>query len=303
MNSPAVRNRILIIDDETSTHLFLTDLLSPDYDIYAAKDGQSGVRKAKELLPCLILLDIIMPGMSGFEVMAALKGAAETRDIPIVFITGLSDTEDEIKGLASDAADYIFKPFSAGIVKLRVRNLIKIVNQIRTINLLSTTDQLTGIPNRRGFDTQMLREWGRTMREGLPLSILMIDVDNFKKYNDTYGHPQGDEVLRAVAKTLTGTLARSIDYAARYGGEEFAVILPNTGLQGAMKIAEQIRANVEGLIIPLVSGEPTGVTVSIGAHTMVPSQTTLPDELIAIADKALYTAKESGRNRVCAGDM
>ena len=295
----SVKNSILVVDDETANHIFLTKLLRPEYILYVAKDGKSGLQQAREILPDLILLDIIMPDISGYEVLATLKNENKTRDIPVIFITGLNSSEDEIKGLASNAADYINKPFNPEIVKLRVRNQIKIVNQIHTINRLSSTDQLTGIANRRGFDEQMEREWGRTIRENLPLSILIIDVDRFKTYNDTYGHQQGDVALQAIAKSLAGSVCRSSDFVARWGGEEFAVLLPNTALSGAVNVAEHIRENVEQTPIPLMSGDITRATISIGASTIIPTKDSSICDFIAQADKALYTAKNMGRNKVC----
>jgi len=294
-----VRNSILIVDDEALNHKYLTHILGKDYDLYSAKDGFNGLKTAREALPDVILLDIIMPVMNGYEVLTALKSAPETRDIPVIFITGLNSSEDEEKGLTFDAADYISKPFSSEIVKLRIRNQIKIVNQIRTINSLSSTDKLTGIPNRRGFDNHISREVGRTTREGLPLSVLLIDVDNFKMYNDMYGHQQGDVALQTVASTLSGSLQRSTDYVARWGGEEFIVVLSNTDMEGAMLVAERLRECIEQTPIPLVKGEVTYITISVGVNTSLPKRKFKLEEFIAGADKALYEAKRNGRNKVC----
>ena len=293
------RNSILIVDDETSNHIFLNHHLSPEYTVYAAKDGQDAIKKAREAPPDLILLDIIMPDMSGYAVISALKSYEETRDIPVIFITGLSSSEDERIGLASHAADYINKPFNAEIVKFRVKNQINIVNQMRTINRLSVTDQLTDIPNRRGFDNRIKLEWGRSVREKLPISVLLLDVDKFKTYNDTYGHQQGDAVLVKIASSIKNSLFRPADFAARWGGEEFIVLLPNTGLNGALSVAENIRANVEREPVPLANGDVTNVTVSVGVSELTPGQNDSADVFIKAADAALYSAKESGRNRVC----
>ena len=292
------KNSILIVDDEKSNIMALSMILSPDYVIYAAKNGRDAIEIAQEYLPDVILLDILMPEMDGYDVISRLKGMEETESIPVIFVTGLTTAGSEVKGLDLGAADYIIKPFSPAIVKLRVRNQIKIVNQIRIINHLSTTDQLTGIPNRRSFNTQMNREWSRNMRENSQLSFLMIDVDKFKVFNDTFGHQAGDELLQLVAKTLAESLRRAADFAARWGGEEFAVLLPGTDTDGAVEIAERIRSNIENTKITLSYGKITSVTVSIGLSTLIPSQETSPDDIIFQADKALYDAKESGRNRV-----
>jgi len=293
------KNSILIVDDEVLNLKMLRSVLHDEYTVYTAKDGQSAIEIATANKPDLILLDIIMPEMDGYEVLAILKSNVITRHIPIIFITGLDSKTEEEKGLSMDAADYISKPFSPGIVNLRVRNQIQLVNQIRTIEQLSNLDQLTQIPNRRSLDQQLFSEWGRSMREKIPLSLLMIDVDKFKKYNDTYGHLQGDKVLKMVAKTVVTTLHRAGDFAARFGGEEFCVLLPGSDIEGAVLVAEQIRAAIQSMVIHCEDGSGSKITVSIGAHSLVPAglADTIPD-LIDKADSALYAAKEAGRNCV-----
>jgi diguanylate cyclase (GGDEF)-like protein len=293
------KNSILIVDDEKSNLMVLTHLLSQEYAIYTAKDGQDAINKAMKLLPDLILLDIVMPVMDGYEVLAALKGSEETRDIPVIFITGLDSSDDEEKGLVLKAADYISKPFLAAIVKLRIGNQIQIVNQMRTIERLSMIDQLTNIPNRRSFDNRLNMEWSRAIREKTPISLLIMDVDKFKVYNDTYGHQQGDVLLKTVAGVFTQTLKRPGDFAARWGGEEFVVLLPISDADGALQVAEQIRANVESAVIPCGDGGNTKVTISIGVNTERPNYDNLLESFISSADNALYAAKEKGRNRVC----
>jgi len=292
-------NSILIVDDEKANIIALSHILGPTYSIYSSRNGHDAIEIAKEYSPCMILLDILMPEMDGYAVIEELKNNEATRDIPVIFITGLDNAEDERRGLSLGAADYISKPFNPAVVELRVLNQIKIINQIRLINKLSVTDQLTGIPNRRSFDNQMEREWLRSAREKVPLSMMMLDVDNFKFYNDTFGHQQGDVALQTVAMTIAKTLKRPADFAARWGGEEFAILLPNTTIAGAVKIAERIRKNVEQTPIPMLSGDITRATVSIGVHTMKPSRECLQCELILKVDKALYAAKETGRNKVC----
>jgi len=298
-NSAGAKNSILIVDDEKSNLKYLNHLLGNDYSIFIAKNGQEAIEIAKSVSPDLILLDILMPGMDGYEVFSALKSYETTRDIPVIFITGLGSNEDEEKGLASGAVDYITKPFSAEVIRFRVQNQIRIINQIRAVEGLSMTDQLTGIPNRRSFDQQLNKEWRRAAREKTSIGILMMDVDRFKIYNDTYGHQQGDAALQAVATTLAKSLRRPADFAARWGGEEFAVLLPVTDIEGALNIAELIRKNIEATIILCADGTQANVTASIGANVQTPAQNDSMDEFIYNADKALYTAKETGRNRVC----
>ncbi|MDR0290030.1 MAG: diguanylate cyclase [Treponema sp.] len=294
------KNTLLIVDDEVMNLKFLTYILGTDYTIYTATNGANAIEKAHELMPDLILLDILMPGMDGYETIASLKEHEKTKDIPVIFITGLSSAEDEEKGLALDAADYISKPFGAMIVKLRVRNQIKIVNQIRTINHLSMIDQLTNIPNRRSFDERLRTEWNRAIRDHVSIGLLMMDVDKFKNYNDTYGHQQGDVVLQTVARVFEHSAKRPGDLAARWGGEEFVVLLPNTFLDGAMNLAEHIRSEVEASVVPCANGLTTKVTISIGVNAQEPVLGSSVDAFISNADKALYEAKAQGRNRVVA---
>ena len=293
------KNSVLIIDDETANIISLTNILSPEYDIYAAKNGQDAIMLAKEHLPDLILLDILMPEMDGYEIISALKGSEITRAIPVIFISGLGSAEAEEKGLILGASDYITKPFHSSIVKLRVQNQIQYSSQFNIVKALSFMDELTGLFNRRGFDSRLRLEWNRAKREQTMSSIMMIDIDSFKKYNDVYGHLQGDVALYTVAKVIEQTLKRPADFCARWGGEEFIVLLPDTDLPGALTVAEQIRKNIENTQIPCDNGNITKATVSIGVNTIMPKQDVLVHDFIAGADHALYRAKESGRNRVC----
>ena len=294
-----IKNSVLIVDDENSNIMALTNILSPKYIVYAAKNGPNAIAAAEKYLPDVILLDILMPEMDGYAVITALKSSEKTQNIPVIFLTGLSNASDEEKGLALGAADYISKPFSPTIIKLRVQNQIKILNQFRIIELLSMKDQLTEILNRRGFESRMNMEWPRAIRENSLISILMMDVDHFKDYNDTYGHQQGDVVLQTIAMTVTQSLNRPGDFIARWGGEEFFVLLPNTDLAGALNIAELIRTNIEKTVILSYNGKETGITVSIGVNTQSPSYDNSRERFIKGADTALYKAKEAGRNRVC----
>jgi diguanylate cyclase (GGDEF)-like protein len=293
------KNSLLVVDDDSSSLMVLSHILQPGYTIYTAKDGGAAIQKAEKYLPDLILLDILMPGMDGYEVLSALRQSEEAKHIPVIFITELNKPEDEKKGLKLGAVDYINKPFDNMIVKLRVELQIRLINQLRTIEYLSATDQLTKIPNRRSFDNRLKEEWRRVIREKQPITIIMIDVDYFKYYNDKYGHQQGDKALLMIAEILGKTTARPADFIARWGGEEFVVLLSNSDAQAGLKLGEDLREKVENTGILLKDGTVTRITVSAGVNSQKPTRGTAPDEFISGADKALYAAKETGRNRVC----
>jgi len=201
--------------------------------------------------------------------------------------------------LSLGAVDYINKPFSPMIVLLRVQNQIRSLNQYRLAERKSMIDQLTSMPNRRSFDERLDMEWVRAIRDNTSISLLAIDIDRFKAYNDTYGHQQGDAALIAVAGAITKAISRPGDFAARWGGEEFFVLLPDTSSSGALHIAERIRVDVSNTVIPCADGSETRVTVSIGAKTKAQVPGSSRKTFISEADKALYKAKESGRNKVC----
>ena len=289
---------ILITDDKKMDVEMLSSILSPIYNLLIARSGMRALELAKANSPDLILLDVVMPDMTGFEVITSLKEAEETAQIPVIFITGLTDPEDEEKGLFLGAVDYITKPFVKAIVKARVNTHIKIIDQMRTIERIGLIDPLTKISNRRGFDNRFSTEWGRAIREQTPISLLIMDIDKFKTYNDTYGHQQGDVALKAFAEIASQTINRSTDFVARWGGEEFVILLPNTSIEGAAEIAENVRRNVESTDVPTEDGVITKMTVSIGANSIIPDAGALSDDFINKADQALYKAKESGRNRV-----
>jgi len=291
------RNTILIVDDEALSIAALTHILSPLYTVYVAKDGAGAIESAKRLHPDVILLDVVMPDIDGFGVLATLKMQDDTKDIPVIFVTGLGQESDEEKGLSLGAVDYIVKPFNQTIVRLRVQCQMQVQNQMQRIRHLSITDALTGVANRMHFNDKINQEWVRAVRDKLPLSILLLDIDDFKKINDTYGHLSGDKVLKTIAELVKAMLQRSMDLMARWGGEEFAVLLPNTDLEGAAYVAERIRATVEEQDYQLAENSPT-VTVSIGLNCIVPHQESTVFDFVSSADEALYKAKGEGKNRV-----
>ena len=305
--------KILVADDSLFNREMIRRMLVPDdqssierkdmqFNVITAISGHDALEKAMAEKPDLILLDVVMPGMDGFEVLAQLKESDSMKNVPVIFISGRTDEEDEEKGLLLGAVDYIAKPFKKAIVMARISTHLKIVEQMRLIERLSLIDSLTNIPNRRNFDKYMANEWKRALREKNPISLLMVDVDYFKQFNDKHGHRQGDEVLKKVAAELTSVLRRPADLAARWGGEEFAVLLPNTGLDGAGYVAEQIRLKTENTTVPNITGKDgaslLGVTVSVGVASEYPTADKSIADLVERADKALYIAKETGRNRV-----
>ncbi|MDR0571200.1 MAG: diguanylate cyclase [Clostridiales Family XIII bacterium] len=293
---------ILVVDDESSNLAVLNKILSPKYTVLTAKSGETALKRIDEASPKpdLVMLDVEMPGLDGFEVLERLRANPVTKDIPVIIISGLSGENDEEKGLFLGAVDYIAKPFKATIVLARVNTHIRLLNQLRTIENLGMVDPLTSIPNRRSFDSRMDLEWRRCMREQKPISFLMLDVDRFKGYNDTYGHPQGDVLLKTIAKIFVGAARRPADLAARIGGEEFGVLLPDTPLENALYIAERLRAEVEAVRLATADGKViTQTTVSVGVATAYPVNGSKIEDFIAVADKNLYYAKNTGRNKVC----
>lgn len=290
---------LLIVDDEKQNRLLLTELFGTTYKIIQAKNGVQALEKARQHRPDLILLDVLMPEMDGMGVLRELKRDDATRLIPVIFITALSSATDEENGLNLGAVDYISKPFHPPIVRVRVRNQLQLVHQRRLLEQLASLDGLTGIPNRRQFDATLLKEWHRCQRNRQPLSLIVADVDFFKKYNDALGHAAGDRVLQEVAATLRQAARRPGDLVARYGGEEFVLLLPETNATGAQALAEGLQQLLHSKALPHPdSSLGPWLTMSMGGNTIVPSTTALDPEFFALADAALYRAKHQGRNQV-----
>jgi diguanylate cyclase (GGDEF)-like protein len=296
----AEKHRILIVDDASTNIEILNEVLGAEYDSLFALDGETALQIAGEQIPDLILLDVVMPGLDGHEVCRRLKADPRTKGIPVIFISGLSEESDEAKGLEIGAIDYITKPFSPPIVRARVRNHLQLKRYQDMLERLLVLDGLTGIANRRRFDEALEHEWLRSRRQGTTLSLLIIDVDCFKPYNDNYGHAAGDECLKQVAHVLADGARRPSDLVARYGGEEFVVIMPETDAAGAIVIAETLRRSVHAMALPhAFSTVSDVVTVSVGGATIVPVQYEQgAEELVKLADARLYEAKNAGRNRV-----
>ncbi len=294
------RQHILVVDDEKFNRQILSELLLPDYEVFLAKDGEQAIACARATpAPDLILLDVVMPGMDGYEVLRQLRADERTCDIPVIFVTGLNEEEDEAKGLNMGAVDYVLKPFRSAVVRARVRNHMNYIWQRKQLERDAFIDGLTGIPNRRRFDQAMDIEWRRANRYGIQLSLAMVDVDFFKQYNDTYGHGAGDEVLRQIANVMLQVINRSGELVARYGGEEFVLLLPEIAPDEAVRIAERIRHAVETLELRHEqSSVAPFVTISVGGISLMPSMNSTIAEILELADNQLYLAKRAGRNSV-----
>jgi diguanylate cyclase (GGDEF)-like protein len=291
--------RILIVDDDKISLKLLVGLLKQDYLLEQAESGKQALEIIEKNLPDLILLDVMMPEMDGFQVIHKLKSKEHTQNIPVIFITALHSFRSEEAGLSLGAVDYIKKPFIPSIVQARVRNILTMVRHRKLLETLAHIDGLTEIPNRRYFDLALQREWQRAMRYQNFISIAIADVDYFKQFNDNYGHAKGDQVLIALANEIKLNLKRPYDLVSRYGGEEFGIVLPKISPDKAYQLCETIRIAVERLNIAhefsLVSKK---ITISIGGTTLIPQQNLELSTIVEKADLQLFEAKNKGRNRV-----
>jgi diguanylate cyclase (GGDEF)-like protein len=300
-----VVSSILIVDDDPGTVQMLGKMLSALGELRFALSGQEALNLARAVPPDLVVLDAEMPGLSGFEVCQQFKRDRDLAHIPLIFVTSHSDTAMEVAGLSAGAVDFISKPLNPPLVIARVRMQLRLKYLSDGLRRAALTDSLTGVGNRRRFDEQVEKEWMRAVRLGEHLSLLMIDIDYFKRYNDRYGHLAGDGCLRKVAEAIVSVARRPADEVARFGGEEFVMLLPHTDEAGAKHIAAHVAQAVADLRLPH-DASPLGgvVTVSVGATTADGTGYTgttegaIPaTELVAACDKALYQAKEAGRAR------
>lgn len=297
---PERRPRLLVVDDQPANVQLLYQAFAADHQVLMATGGEQALAVCHAKQPDLVLLDVEMPGMSGYEVCRLLKENAATRDIPVIFVTGHSDEAAETLGLDLGAADFISKPINPRIVRARVRTQLTVKAHADLLRQQAHLDGLTGVFNRRCFDERLAAEWSRAARSGAALSVVMVDVDFFKLFNDHYGHQAGDDCLRRVAAALRATLHRPGDLVARYGGEEFACVLPDTDLAGAMKVANELGAHVDAEQIEHARSEAAAtVSISLGVATLRPTATGGPAGLLRAADQQLYLAKSRGRHRAC----
>lgn len=290
-------DKILVIDDSSVQTELLDSILREDYELTLCHTAEGGLRLAKEGGFSLILLDVVMPGRDGFMLLRELKATELTKYVPVILLTSLTEVEYEERGLLLGAVDYVTKPFSPVIIKARVNTHIQLYRYQLKFKAQAMMDELTGVANRRRYEDESLARWREAVRFQLPLSICMCDIDKFKLYNDTFGHPAGDQVIKAVAQTASGFFHRSTDLFARYGGEEFvAVFMGNEG-PSAFGLAKSIRQAVEELRIPHNSPVSPWVTISMGGVTLVPRREDNYETYLKLADTMLYDAKRFGRNQ------
>ena len=306
---------LLIVDDHPANlRLLLNSLKNLEWKLYVANNGEGAIRQAELTRPDLILLDVMMPGIDGFETCRQLKQNPLTQDIPVIFMTALSETVDKLRGFKAGGVDYITKPFETMELLARIRTHLELkrarrelelmnqelraanrqlVSYQQKLELLARTDSLTKLSNRRDSMERLFTEYSRARRYQHPLTIILGDIDRFKQFNDTFGHDCGDAVLREVATLLRETI-RAQDHAGRWGGEEFLLMLPETGRSGAINIMERIRSLVANHVVTYKE-QPLSITMTFGGH-VVDQQDTDLDTALKITDQALYQGKSKGRN-------
>jgi len=304
----AAMGTLLVIEDSESVRKGILRSLAPGGDfekVLEASDGYSGLETLtdEETAVDVVVCGLHMSGMDGFGFLKAARAKPGFMGVPIIMVTSRSDETEMVRAFELGANDFIGRPFSEAILKARLKNMLQIKHlldrlkaQKEMLELMATTDPLTNIPNLRFFRSNMENEFSRVVRYGHPLSILLVDLDHFKRVNDTFGHPQGDCVLRESARILVGVM-RTVDFVARYGGDEFIVIMPHTDHDGAANAADRLRESFEEFHFTGLEGKGA-LTVSIGVATFRSGMEMDAEGLIDLADKALYKAKTGGRNKV-----
>jgi diguanylate cyclase (GGDEF)-like protein len=287
---------VLIVDDDRVNRTVLAQLLQGECRLILARDGASALTRLEEEDVSLVLLDVSMPDMDGYEVLRQIRANPRTRDISVIFITSQTDEADEERGLSLGASDYVTKPIRPAIVLARIRVHLKLAQQRRELMRLSTQDGLTGLANRRHFDETLQLACRQVARTGGKLGLALLDVDHFKQYNDLYGHGAGDDTLRRVAQVLGDHARRPSDLAARYGGEEFVLLTQDPEHFG--QLLERIRLAVSALSIPHQRSSAGIVTISCGGVLVAGSVSLSPSPILTHADRLLYRAKHDGRNRI-----
>ena len=300
LDSTHGKPKLLVVDDQPINIQVMYQAFAGEYQVFMATSGAQALSICADNPPDLVLLDVVMPGMDGFEVCSRLKADDATRNIPIIFVTGHTDPAQETHGLSLGAVDFIAKPVNPAVVRARVKSQLTLKFQSDLLRKLVFLDGLSGVFNRRYFDQQLSTEFARSMRNTSPLSLIMVDVDHFKLFNDRYGHQSGDDCLRQIALALKLCLKRPADLVARYGGEEFACILGDTPFDDAVTLARELEARVRALAIPHENSTVDKVvTISLGVATRSVDSQGDASALLGLADGMLYRAKHEGRGRVC----
>lgn len=297
MTAPA-RPRLLIVDDQPLNIRVMNEIFRVDHEVLMATNGMEALEICRRQTPDLVLLDVSMPELDGLEVCRRLKADPALQDMPVIFVTSGNTEEEETRGFAAGAVDFISKPVNPVVVRARVHTHLTLKFQSDLLRNLAYLDGLTGIPNRRRFNEVLSHELRVCARSGEGLAVAIIDVDHFKLFNDYYGHPAGDDCLRRVSGALQSVMRRPRDLAARYGGEEFGCIVPAIATDHVIPFFEKLRESVIDLRIPHESS-PTFpfVTVSMGIRYIVPNAGTTPLDVVSAADESLYRSKQRGRNR------
>lgn len=288
---------LLLIDDNPQDLRLLGSLIKEQGQILFATSGREGLKLAAERMPDLIMLDVELPDMSGFDVCRELQQNPETRGTSIIFVTSHQSPQHEVAALEAGAVDFISKPFNPPVICARVKTQLTLKRQNKLLQNLVSLDGLTGVFNRRYFDAQIEVEWKRHLRQGHSLGLALVDVDHFKQFNDRFGHSAGDECLKTLARRFQQSARRPGDFVARYGGEEFVFVLPHSEREGIQRFGQRLCAEVLALKIPHPAGGEQFVSISLGAVASVPTLDTPLHCLLERADQALYQAKASGRNR------
>lgn len=293
--------RVLLIEHDAADRRFLRNWLTSDgCEVFEATDMISGLGACTTYRPDLILLELRLPGMSGFDVIKRIKEDPRSRSIPVIFLSAAASTAEKVRGLDSGSVDFISKPFDPTELQARVRAALRTKYLQDLLERLAHIDGLTGLANRHALEEQARRIWDTCKRTNDPFSALFIDLDHFKQINDRYGHAAGDEVLRQAARMLRRN-ARSADFVARYGGEELVVLAPRCGLDGAIELAERFRESFERTIVSCHESMIT-VTASLGVACATDFSADSPCDLLRRADRSVYAAKNAGRNQVWAWD-